>query len=313
MLKTVRMDTKGNNKQLNEILLAIILISTFASLLCLVYLLSRPKKNLCNRGKRTVICLCLSDFLASLFWALNNLFQFGCPYVGALNLFGYNASAMWTSAIGLFLYLKIKGCPMPPDKYFHIVCWGAALASVLGASLSDKILVIPRNGCWLVDKDSQLFFSSLPQYISFAWNTIFLSLNVRELQRLKATSHSLTPRLSNHHTPASISAATNGQRGMLFMHACYVLYTIGPVLQAVTQDHSPVLSYLAMILAASKGLLNVVAVHEGRMRRIVNKLYNKTPRFCISNCSKHQGDQPTTPIFRCRTSSPIPLEGIAIS
>jgi hypothetical protein len=101
------MDTRGTNHQLNSLLNAILFISTFASFVCCVYLLSRPIKNMLNRGKRIVFCLCLSDFIGNLFWAVNNYTQYGCPYVGALNLFGYNASAMWTCAIGMIIIYMI--------------------------------------------------------------------------------------------------------------------------------------------------------------------------------------------------------------
>jgi hypothetical protein len=105
------------------------------------------------------------------------------------------------------------------------------------------------------------------------WNTIFICLNIRELQRLKITSRPPTPHLGSSQHTTTTTAATKGQRGMLFMHACYLLYTVGPVLQGVTQNTSTILSYIAMILAASKGVLNVAAVNEGRVRRLAGRLY----------------------------------------
>lgn len=45
------METKGTNEQLNNLLNAILILSTLASLICCIYLLSSPKKNLTNRGK----------------------------------------------------------------------------------------------------------------------------------------------------------------------------------------------------------------------------------------------------------------------
>ena len=47
----------------------------------------------------------------------------------------------------------------------------------------------------------------------------------------------------------------------------------GETRQAITHSPDPTLTYLAMILAASKGVLNVVAVHEGRMRRLAARMY----------------------------------------
>jgi hypothetical protein len=59
--------------------------------------------------------------------------------------FTYQAHCLFF-LLGLFLYLTIKGYPLPHDKLFHLVCWGAASASVLGAAFTDNIQVVPMSG-----------------------------------------------------------------------------------------------------------------------------------------------------------------------
>ncbi len=56
------------------------------------------------------------------------------------------------------------------------------------------------------------------------------------------------------------------------MHACYLLYTAGPVVQAITSQDNDIAA-VAMCLAASKGFLNVLAVNEGRISRIILAMY----------------------------------------
>ena len=89
-----------HERDLFHLLNAILIASTFATFVACACLLQHPRKNFANRGKRIVFYLFLADFIGSLFWIFNNYFPSGCPYFGIVNLFGYNASTMWTCAVG---------------------------------------------------------------------------------------------------------------------------------------------------------------------------------------------------------------------
>jgi hypothetical protein len=47
---------------------------------------------------------------------------------------------------GLFLYLTIKGRNVPPDEFFHVFCWGPALATVIVAASSEQMAEISISG-----------------------------------------------------------------------------------------------------------------------------------------------------------------------
>jgi len=227
--------------------ITLLLISIVASCVSLIVILCKAWRK--KAAIRLMLYVTVCDLIAEIFWFLSIMNE-ACPSLGAIEMFGFNASSFWICSVGFNLWYttaSIKTKP-PHEIYFHIVCWGVPLILTFVALLIDAFAQFgPPNGCWLNDGNESLLFYPLSGVLSFLVNLFFIGTTVYRLFKSRINS--------------SMKPLKTRAKVLLSLQCFFVIYNIGIILQFIYSNNVDSIGFnIGLCLASLTGFLNASAI-----------------------------------------------------
>jgi len=225
----------------------LLIISIVASTFSLLVIFSKEWKK--KPAIRLMLYVTICDLIAEIFW-FSSIFNSACPSLGAIIMFGFNASSFWICAVGFNLWYTTAtpNSKLPNELFFHLVCWGVPLILTISAYEIDAFDQYgPPNGCWLKDGNVSLLFYPLSGLLSFCVNLFFMGTTVFRLYK---------SRINSTMTPLKTRAKV-----LLSLQCFFVIYNIGIILQFIYSNNVEYVGFnIGMCLAALTGFLNASAI-----------------------------------------------------
>jgi hypothetical protein len=204
------------------------------------------KNGLAETASRLLFCLALSDFIGATVWFVDTLIpDVLCPWIASANMFGYQSAEIWTCIIGAYLIITCSAKQPPPEIIFYLVAWGLPIISqVVILSLNLIHEYPPPQGCWVDYGHTLMFAVTIPQLICVVLNAMFLGTIIYKM-RISAKRWGLRSR----------------DKGLFFVQICFMLTTIGSILESVPNARHEVYA-VAVCFGALQGFFNSLAMKQ---------------------------------------------------
>jgi len=197
---------------------------------------------------RLMLYVTICDLIGEIFWFISIVNE-ACPSLGAIEMFGINASSLWMCCVGFNLYhtTSTPNKKLPNELYFHAFCWGISLIeTVVAVSIQWFAQFGPPNGCWLSGEIGNYIFYLVHQLFCFLVDLFFMGVTVYRLYQSRINSTSI---------PLKTRAKV-----LLLMQCFFMVYMLGIVLQNISSDANSVVFNIGLCLDALTGLLNASAI-----------------------------------------------------
>jgi len=219
------------------------MVSAGTSFLCCIYL------SFTRKWKSNILLLfsvTVSDLLFSLTWFI--LLRLNrCMSLAVIELFTQTLSLALINCTGLNLLLSLKGMnPLNVGYYFAYSFVVPIIVAVASVATDSYFLFPPPNGCFLKFGYTMFYYAG-PVIFSAFINTVLFVMILVELRKRAAT-------VGKFHW--STLHLKHAEKRLLLMQTFYYVYVLGAGLQYAEASGY----YAGVVLSASQGLLNSVAI-----------------------------------------------------